>query len=127
MALSPDYTSCEWVKQLEDKLVKHTGIADFVKNSKITTGIVGKSPPEDAFKAAFKGTGMLPSTLINLRLGFRVDAKLFNFMEAVQKNDTHMVVFIVHRGESVMIEDEVNLFPSDKLVTQLRILLDGQV
>lgn len=46
----------------------------------------------------------------------------FEYLEVVEVKD-RMIVFVVHQGKPVVIEDELHLFPSDKLINALRLLL----
>lgn len=46
----------------------------------------------------------------------------FDFI-APYKNKETVVVFLVHNGQPTYIEDEWGLFPSDTLITKLRLLL----
>lgn len=62
-------------------------------------------------------------SMIFMRLGAqsRFDSG-FDFIEATKLSDDKMVVFCVVNGKHVSIEDDFHLFPSDTLVTQLRVL-----
>jgi hypothetical protein len=46
----------------------------------------------------------------------------FHHLDAVRLNDEKMVIFVVTDGKHCTIEDDAHLFPSDTLITQLRIL-----
>lgn len=46
----------------------------------------------------------------------------FEYIEAVDAGDK-MVIFIVHQGNSLMLEDDHSMFPTDELVAKLRMLL----
>lgn len=63
--------------------------------------------------------------MIAARLGIHPSNPLpFDFIQAHHLTPDRVVVFVVNNGEPAMIEDDA-LFPSDKLMTQLR-LLRGQ-
>jgi hypothetical protein len=47
--------------------------------------------------------------------------KHFSFLAAHRMGDK-VVVFVAHGGKGLVIEDEIGLYPSDALVTQLRLL-----
>ncbi len=59
--------------------------------------------------------------MIRMRLRKNVGEKLFDFIAAHQHADT-VFVFIVHDGKNVVIKDNEKLFPSDALITQIRLL-----
>ena len=46
----------------------------------------------------------------------------FEFVEAVE-GEENVIVFIVHHGKPVVIEDPMHMYPSDQLIQQLRLLL----
>jgi hypothetical protein len=46
----------------------------------------------------------------------------FHHLDAVRLNDEKMAVFVVFDGKHCTLEDDAHLFPSDTLITQLRIL-----
>lgn len=48
----------------------------------------------------------------------------FQRISAHKLNDTTAVVFIIQNGKAVLIEDGLDLFPSDTLITQLRLLAE---
>jgi hypothetical protein len=50
---------------------------------------------------------------------------MFSFIEVHKHVDDRISVFLVVNDQAVTIEDEFNLFPSDKLITQLRLLDKG--
>jgi len=53
---------------------------------------------------------------------YQVWQKPFEFI-ATHDTDTVTIVFVVHNGKPLMIEDPLEMFPSDQLVAQLRLLL----
>jgi hypothetical protein len=62
-----------------------------------------------------------------IRMGWNVNQtgmKYFEHCEPRKLNDEKAVVFVIHEGKAMCIEDDLNLFPSDTLVTQLRLLQD---
>jgi hypothetical protein len=64
-----------------------------------------------------------PRMLLAYRLGYS-DASLlpFDHIDVVRKRDGVHVVFLVRGNEALLVEDE-GLFPSDKLVNQLTLLM----
>lgn len=46
----------------------------------------------------------------------------FDYLEARKLNSEQAIVFLVVGDKAVMIYDDINLFPSDTLITQLRLL-----
>jgi hypothetical protein len=46
----------------------------------------------------------------------------FHFLECCKLNDKEVAVFVVTDGEPIVIKDGTDLFPSDTLITQLRLL-----
>lgn len=64
--------------------------------------------------------------MIYLRLQGVTDANpvatLFDFLAAHRLTDDKMAVFVCNNGSYVVIEDDTNMFPSDALITQLRML-----
>jgi hypothetical protein len=62
--------------------------------------------------------------MISMRLfGGRPDKLPFPFAQA-HKAGERVFIFIVKGDEGMMLEDEAKMFPSDGLVTQLRLLLE---
>lgn len=49
----------------------------------------------------------------------------FQRISAHRLNDETVVVFVISNGKAVLIEDGAALFPSDALVTQLRLLAEA--
>lgn len=49
----------------------------------------------------------------------------FQHIHCHKLNDEKVAVFIAQRGEAVTLEDDYSLFPSDALITKLR-LLEGK-
>ena len=47
----------------------------------------------------------------------------FDFATAHKVEDKKVFVFIVHKGEPVVLEDEWLMYPSDALVTKLRLIM----
>lgn len=64
-----------------------------------------------------------PIGLIAARMGWRAgDTVPFDFI-AAYKDPASAIVFVVQGGEPTTIEDDAGLFPSDALVSKLRLLL----
>jgi hypothetical protein len=53
------------------------------------------------------------------------DRNPFAHLSIHQLTEHTVVLFIAVRGEAVVLEDDANLFPSDALVTKLRLLQNG--
>ncbi len=66
-----------------------------------------------------------PVPSLNDMIGFRMrwhGPTPFRHLNAVRDNET-VFVFIIHDGKSVTLEDAYDMFPSDALITKLRLLL----
>ncbi len=64
------------------------------------------------------------TTMISMRLRSRRE-DFFDHWHAHKIGDERVVLFIVHKGQEVVLSDPWPLFPSDTLITQLR-LLEGK-
>jgi len=49
-------------------------------------------------------------------------AGIFDFLAVHKLNDEKMAVFVCNNGDYAVIEDDANMFPSDALITQLRMV-----
>jgi hypothetical protein len=58
------------------------------------------------------------------RMGWDLQVCPFKVLHTHKLNDQTAVVFVIHQGKALVIEDDLNLYPSDALVTQLRLLGD---
>lgn len=83
-----------------------------------------KTPPPDRFTPE-RMTRMLAS-----RMGWGNDytnepgpPSPFRAFTTAQLSEGQAVVFVIHNEQAIVIHDDLNLFPSDALVTQLRILV----
>lgn len=64
------------------------------------------------------------AAMIDMRLRTPKGQFRFQFMMPFKvPNEDRVVVFIVQNGQVTHLEDDWNLFPSDTLITQLRLLL----
>jgi hypothetical protein len=62
--------------------------------------------------------------MIDMRLRTPPGKYLFEFMMCHKaKDDNKVVVFLYHNKQATHLEDDWNLFPSDTLITQLRLML----
>lgn len=69
---------------------------------------------------------LTPMGLIAARLQVRPGEMCpFEFINAHRVSPEKVIVFIVQNGEPVVIHDDGMLFPSDGLITQLRLLTKG--
>jgi hypothetical protein len=67
----------------------------------------------------------LAEDMIAMRLhGYSSGTMLWKHMSAFYDNGVAVVMVVTNAGKSVMLEDDPNLFPSDTLVTQLRLLIE---
>lgn len=75
----------------------------------------------------YKGTltGSCGKRMIRSRLHLFDDSGPvpFDFLEVVQMAN-RVVVFIAHNDQAIQVEDNLDLFPSDALITQLRLLMN---
>jgi hypothetical protein len=78
-------------------------------------------------------TAVQPMTLLSMRMGWGGYKGTRVFGEAnnppfdhisIHRNDTTVFVFVVTDKKPITIEDDVSMFPSDSLVTRLRMLID---
>lgn len=64
-----------------------------------------------------------------IRMGWNTNQtgqKYFEHCEPRKLNEEKAVVFVITDGRAMCIEDDLNLFPSDTLVTQLRLLQEAK-
>lgn len=62
--------------------------------------------------------------MIDMRMRTTPGTYRFEFMACHKaKNDNKVVVFLYHNKQATHLEDDWNLFPSDTLITQLRLML----
>lgn len=82
--------------------------------------------PGHTHQATTQRAPMTPLQMINMRLfrGTKEGQKVlpFQYIDAYVDEKT-AVVFMVIKDKPVTIEDDVGLFPSDNLITQLRLLI----
>jgi hypothetical protein len=61
--------------------------------------------------------------ILNMRMGWNLAASTsFKKVSAHKLSDDKAAVFVIVGEKALVIEDDLNLFPSDALVTQLRLL-----
>jgi hypothetical protein len=67
------------------------------------------------------------TTMLASRMGWTVNAPAnpFRKVAPIKLNDEKIAIFVVHGDKALVLQDEVGLFPSDALVTQLRLLAEG--
>ncbi|WP_130214498.1 hypothetical protein [Bradyrhizobium genosp. SA-3] len=78
-------------------------------------------------QANFKHAPENMRAALAIRMGWNVNQtglKYFEYCEPRKLDAEKAVVFVIHEGKALAIEDDLNLFPSDALVTQLRLLQD---
>jgi hypothetical protein len=64
-----------------------------------------------------------PRQMIGMRLHIPPDGVIpFDRIEVHHGADKYLI-WVVNKGQSVVLEDETGLFPSDALITQLRLLM----
>jgi hypothetical protein len=82
------------------------------------------SRAKDAMSDRYNETGMLLWRLSGKKLMGRNDIMTnpFEFIEAVDVDDK-FIIFVVHQGHGLILEDNHDLFPSDELVAKLRLML----
>ncbi|HLL29017.1 MAG TPA: hypothetical protein VKT73_15375 [Xanthobacteraceae bacterium] len=71
------------------------------------------------FEKAHKGMGLID--MIKHRLRTPDSSKFFDYWDAARVADT-VHVFVITGNESVILKDDWAMFPSDSLITQLRVL-----
>lgn len=97
------------------------GSSGYVTTSKTTTSTIPQWVTNDHL-----GGGMSDEQMIFMRLcGGRTYAppnKEFDFLSAYRFAEDKVAIFVCNNGKYVVLEDDHNLFPSDSLITQLRML-----
>lgn len=65
------------------------------------------------------------NAMLSLRMGWNVSepANPFTVSLCYRANDEVAVVFLIWQGRYTAVEDQLELFPSDALVTKLRLLI----
>lgn len=83
-----------------------------------------KSSGRDEFSIRYNETGMLLWRLSgNKKMGEGEMMPVpFEYIQAVDV-DSKFIVFIVYNGKGIMLEDDHDLFPSDGLLAQLKMIL----
>lgn len=109
-----------WAGKLSDKLI-YDHFSDAIQYQ------AARAKAEKAARDQEKAVPMDPMQQIAMRMRWgsepgRIIVTGFEFIQAYVK-DNVAVVFIVHGGKPVTIEDDAGLFPSDALITKLRLLL----
>lgn len=83
-------------------------------HSHVYTGVSGPSVPQ---------ISSAPDRLMMIATRLRVSLHNFPFQKiATFENGEKVVVFVIAGGQPVVLEDDASLFPSDTLVSQLRLL-----
>jgi hypothetical protein len=84
--------------------------------------VIPPPPPVSPMSNRFTESNM--QSMLQYRMGWNMNAPKCELTSyrAHKLNDEAAVVFIIHRGKAIMIEDDLQLYPSDALVTQLRLL-----
>jgi hypothetical protein len=62
------------------------------------------------------------TSLLQARLDANAYGISFQFLEIAKKSDGTRVVFVMHNDQAVVIDDLPGLFPSDELITKLKLL-----
>lgn len=71
-----------------------------------------------------KGYSLLQMIAMRLHLN-EGETYPFDFMEAHRIDESKVVVFLVNDKQPMMLEDDGHLFPSDLLITKLRLIMKG--
>lgn len=80
------------------------------------SGMANSTPNPDTSPAAL-------GNMIDMRLRTPPGKFMFQFMQAFKMKNEKVVVFIVQNDQPTFLEDDWALFPSDELVTKLRLIL----
>ena len=77
------------------------------------------------FPPVYTETNMLG--MLQSRMGWNIGAPPCPFRKVApfKLDDENIAIFIVHKEQALIVNDEVGLYPSDTLVTQLRLLAEG--
>lgn len=63
--------------------------------------------------------------MLTMRLGWNIEPCPFRKIVPVKLNDSRVAVFICTGDEALIVEDDAGLYPSDALVTQIRLLREA--
>lgn len=61
--------------------------------------------------------------MVAMRLHLGHDTLAFQHFSVGQKSNRDRVVFIIHKDQHIVLEDGSDLFPSDDLITKMKLLL----
>jgi len=118
------------IKQIAD--LKKAGLLDRVSDPFAGIGAVSIGPnaqsvAQAVYRPAPKFGEENMRKMLNSRMGWDLgDPMPFQWPHARKLDDTQAVVFIQHDGHALILKDELALYPSDALVTQIRLLCDGK-
>lgn len=113
--------------QVEEKLRRIQADAQIINNPILSQGVIGVQ--QNAAYNAYNAATQMPTyehmilmRLNNNPMGARGYGSGLDFMAAHKLTDEKIVVFVCNDGKYVTLEDDADLFPSDALVTQIRML-----
>jgi len=90
------------------------------------SNMISNSAPYPVYPASFKDDTdgkITPEAMIYMRLRFAPGMKIpLDFLRAYVTDEV-ACVFIMVNNKPVVLEDDPSLFPSDSLITQLRLLI----
>jgi glutamate synthase domain-containing protein 1 len=108
--------SKQWSKQIEEAMRQQHDMAaaqklqDYIRQQRPDIGNV--DPAQELLR------------MLGMRLRVKAAETFgFEYITAHQIDETKVVLFIVHNKQPVVLEDDGALFPSDQLVSQLRLML----
>jgi hypothetical protein len=117
------YVKSKWADALSDSLLygvrSMPGGLGAGLGARNQTSNKASPPPEPRF------TNSSMQRMIACRMGWERDGMMCPLpdLTCAKLNEGQAVVFFVFDGKAIVIYDDLNLFPSDALVTQLRILI----
>lgn len=106
---------------MEDAFRYGTAIGDPSHNHTMQRAAQNVQRPPDS-----KFTNVNMRKMIASRMGWDINpianGSPLTHCEPHKLNDDEAVVFVIHNGKALTIKDDIHLFPSDALITQLRLL-----
>lgn len=110
-------------KSINDRLREH--YLDAMRYNIFGNTPIAPAPPvwtDDSAGSIYTIEKLMRMLVMRLHLpeGQRIP---FDFATAYKFEDKKVFVFLVHNGEPVVLEDEWPMYPSDALVTKLRLIM----
>ncbi len=109
-------------KAVADQFAASTGVIQRIPKVAQTSGLTFTPRKDDR---SFEIGGLSAEEMLAIRLRLKSGQSLpLRHIAAFCDDKTAVVMVVLPNGKAVMIEDDVNLYPSDTLITQLRLLME---